>query len=60
MAGVKAVNMHKRRAMGENITGMKKGGAVRDSSDEAQDKALVKKMVKPEAMKKGMKKGGRC
>lgn len=31
MAEVKNVNMHKRRAMGEAVTGMKKGGATRDS-----------------------------
>lgn len=29
MADVKPINMHKRQAAGEHVTGMKKGGAVR-------------------------------
>ena len=29
MADVKPINMHKRIAMGEKVTGMKKGGAVK-------------------------------
>lgn len=32
MADVKPINMHKRLAQGEKITGMKKGGAVKGGS----------------------------
>lgn len=36
MADTKPVKMQKRRAMGENVTGMKKGGAVRMPKDKGK------------------------
>lgn len=39
MADVKAVNMHKRNAMGEKITGLKKGGAVKGNPMPAKSKS---------------------
>lgn len=50
----KDVNQHKRMAMGERVTGMKKGGKVH--SDAAEDKKMIKGMVKKTALK-GKKKG---
>jgi len=55
MADVKAVNMHKRRAMGENVTGMKKGGAVKEPKT-----TKVGKVEATNAGKTNMKKGGKC
>lgn len=52
MAEVKAIPMQKRRAMGENISGMKKGGAVRQM---AQSKQFSK-----QAGHKHPKKGPKC
>ncbi len=43
----KAVNQHKRLAMGEAVTGMKKGGAV--------EMKQMQKMAKGGCMKKGGK-----
>lgn len=53
MADVKAIPMQKRIAMGENVTGMKKGGAVRTVG--------TTKSSPPFKMKvKGKAKGGKC
>jgi hypothetical protein len=51
MADVKPIRMQKRRAMGENVSGMKKGGAVRKGAA---------KVSKTDAMHKNMRKGGKC
>lgn len=50
MADVKGVNMHKRNAMGENVTGMKKGGATRMSK--ADCGPMLKKGGKVKSKKK--------
>ena len=63
---VQAISQHKRMAMGEKVSGMKRGGAVHD--DSAEDRRIIKGMVKPAALMKdggkcskcGMKHGGRC
>ncbi len=53
------INQHKRLAMGEKVTGMKKGGSVcmkkggKVNDDAAEDKKMLKNMVKPGALKKG-------
>ena len=51
MAEVKGVKMQKRRAMGESVSGMKKGGAVKKMGT---NKASKTDMVK------NMRKGGKC
>lgn len=52
MADVKNIPLQKRRAMGENVDGMRKGGAVRQMS---QSKQFSK-----QAGHKSSKKGTKC
>ena len=54
--GNSGISQHKRMAMGQAVTGMKKGGMVHD--DAAADKKMIKSLVKPSAL--AMKKGGKC
>ena len=43
MADVKPINMHKRIAAGEKVTGMKKGGAVKSTRIKSDKKFIMKK-----------------
>ena len=58
MADVKPVKMQKRAAMGEKVTGMKKGGAVKGASNKPFP--MTKKPEADKAGKQGFKRGGKC
>jgi len=53
MADVKPVNMHKRMAMGEKVTGMKKGGAAKEAVHKHERVMHAGKPMTP------LKKGGK-
>lgn len=53
MAEMKAIPMQKRIAMGEKVTGMKKGGAVREKAH------VTSKQSEVDGPKQAFKKGGK-